>query len=358
MIRGEDFPMKLMKVRDKLHTLGLDALLVASPYNRRYLSDFTGTAGVLLVSSTGAHVIVDGRYTDQARSQAKDFTVLEHNKNLLEVLSHLLKELNVKKLGYEADHTSVTQLNTYQKTLQTDLISTSNIVESLRIIKTEEELVLMREAGRIAERAFEYVLGIIKPGITERDISAELIYQMQKLGASGSSNDPIVASGIRSALPHGRATDKVIEHGDIITMDFGAIYNGYLSDMTRTVAVGEPPEKLKQIYQIVLETLEYTKEHARPGLSIKEFDQLARDHIEKYGYGKYFIHGIGHGLGMELHEAPTVAANELLAENMVFTVEPGIYLTNQGGVRIEDDIVIKKDGYENLTPSRKDLIIL
>ncbi|RXI96166.1 aminopeptidase P family protein [Anaerobacillus alkaliphilus] len=350
--------MKLTKVREKLTNLGLEALLITSPYNRRYLSEFTGTAGVLLVSMSDAYVIVDGRYTDQARTQAKEFAVVEHNKNLLEVLASLLETLNIRKLGYEADHTSVTQLNTYQKTLHTELVGTSNIVESLRIIKSEEELVLMRKAAGIAEEAFEYVLGMIKPGITERDISAELIYQMQKLGASGSSNDPIVASGVRSALPHGRATDKVIEHGDIITMDYGAVYNGYLSDMTRTIAVGEPSAELKKIYKIVLETLEYTKEQARPGLSVKDYDQLARDYIEKYGYGKYFIHGIGHGLGLELHEAPTVAGNECFEENMVFTVEPGIYISGLGGVRIEDDIIIKKDGIENLTPSSKQLMIL
>lgn len=350
--------MKLTKLREKLKSIGLDGILITNPYNRRYMSEFTGTAGVLLISLTDAKLIVDGRYIEQAHNQAKQFDSVLHNKNLLEVINQQIQTLNIKKLGIEADHTTVTQLNHYHEKLTVELINTSNLVESLRMIKTEEELVQMREAARIAEKAFEHILGVIKPGITERDICAELIFQMQMHGASGSSNDPIVASGVRSALPHGRATDKVIEKGDMLTLDYGAVYNGYMSDMTRTVAVGEPPSELKKIYEIVLNTLEYTKEKARPGLSVKDFDKLARDYIEKHGYGQYFVHGIGHGLGLELHEAPTVAANELLEENMVFTVEPGIYIAGLGGVRLEDDIVIKKDGIENLTPSSKKLIIL
>lgn len=350
--------MKLVKLREKLKTLGLEGILLTNPYNRRYISDFTGTAGVLLISLSEAKLIVDGRYTEQAHSQATQFAIVEHQKNLLEVISQQVEKMKIGKLGFEADHTTVSQFQHYQEKLNVDLVTTSNVVEGLRIIKTEDELVQMREAANIAEKAFQHLLTFIKPGITERDISAELIYQLQKLGASGCANDPIVASGWRSALPHGRATNKVIENGDMLTLDFGAIYNGYLSDMTRTIAIGDPPAEMKKIYNIVLETLELTKANARPGLSIKEFDKIARDNIEKHGYGKYFLHGIGHGLGLELHEAPTVAANELLEENMVFTVEPGIYISGLGGVRIEDDIVIKKDGIENLTPSNKKLLVL
>ncbi len=350
--------MKLTKLREKLKAENLDGILITNPYNRRYMSDFTGTAGVLLISLSEAKLIVDGRYIEQAHAQAQPFEIVEHHKNLLEVIAQQVKNMSITTLGYEADHTSVTQFNRYRDKLDVKLQNTANLVEALRIIKTEEELVQMREAAKIAEKAFQHILGVIKPGVTEREISAELIFKLQKLGASGSSNDPIVASGWRSALPHGRATDKVIENGDMLTLDYGAVYNGYLSDMTRTVAIGEPPSELKKIYEVVFETLEYSKEKARPGLSVKEFDQLARDYIEKHGYGKYFIHGIGHGLGLELHEAPTVAANERLEENMVFTVEPGIYISGLGGVRLEDDVVIKKDGVEILTPSSKELIIL
>ncbi|UCZ52678.1 Xaa-Pro peptidase family protein [Bacillus shivajii] len=350
--------MKLTKIREKLQELDLDAILITNASNRRYISDFTGTAGVILISLTEAKVIVDGRYTEQAKAQAKQFEIVEHNKNLLEVSANEVGKMNVKQLSYEADHVSVSQFKNYQKQIDAEMVETSNIVESLRMVKTEEELGLMREAARIAEKALEHVLTMIKPGITEKDLSAELIYKMQKLGASGPANDPIVASGVRSALPHGRASEKVIEKGDIITFDFGAIYNGYRSDMTRTVSVGEPPAELKKIYHIVRETLEYAKEKIKPGLTVKEYDQLAREYIEEKGYGKYFIHGIGHGLGLDLHEGPTVAANEVFEENMVFTVEPGIYIPDLGGVRLEDDVVIKKDGIENLTPSSKELIIL
>ncbi|MDQ0253072.1 Xaa-Pro aminopeptidase [Evansella vedderi] len=350
--------MKLRKLREKLSQLGLDGMLVTNQYNRRYISDFTGSAGVLLISPSEAKLLVDGRYTDQAMDQAKEFEIVQSPRNLLQAITDQVEQMGIKRLGYEADHLSVTQFNQYKDNINAELAATSKIIETLRIVKTEDELVQMRGAAQIAEKAFQHILTVIKPGITERDISAELIFQMQKLGASGPANDPIVASGWRSALPHGRATDKVIENGDILTMDFGAIYNGYLSDMTRTLAIGEPPAELKKIYNIVLDTLEHSKEKAMPGVTPRELDKFARDYLDAQGYGKYFIHSIGHGLGLDLHEDPFSSSEEVFEENMVFTIEPGVYISGLGGVRIEDDVVIKKDGVEVLTPSNKKLIIL
>lgn len=350
--------MKLSKLREKLAYYGLDGILITNTYNRRYLSNFTGTAGVLLISHNEAKLIVDGRYTEQAEAQAKEFQVVEHPKKLFETVNAEAAKMQIHKLGYEADHVTVTDYHHWDDAINAELVGTTKLVESLRLIKTEEELSELRVAANIAEKAFAHILTVMKPGITERDISAELIFQMQKLGASGPANDPIVASGWRSVLPHGRATDKVIELGDMVTMDFGAVYNGYLSDMTRTVAVGEPPEELKKVYTAVLDTLEYTKERALPGLPVKQLDQLARDYLHNKGYGQYFVHSIGHGLGLELHEAPFSNFDDVLEKNMVFTVEPGVYISGLGGVRIEDDVVIKNGGVEVLTPSSKELIIL
>ena len=350
--------MKLRKIRKKLAEQGLDGILITNPYNRRYASDFTGTAGVLVISSSEAKFIVDGRYTDQAKEQAKEFEVVRHTKDIIGEVSSQVDLMNIKNLGYEADHMTVSQFNQYKEKINAEMTATSKMIESLRLIKSEAEIDEMRIAAEIAEKAFQHILTVIKPGITEKDISAELIYKMQKLGASGPANDPIVASGWRSSLPHGRATDKQIEIGDILTLDYGAVYNGYLSDMTRTVAIGEPPAKLKEIYQVVLETLEYTKEQVKPGLLANEYDKIARDFIEEKGYGDYFIHGIGHGLGLEIHEGPSYKTSDALKENMVITIEPGIYISGLGGVRIEDDIVVRKDGVETLTPSSKELIIL
>ncbi|MUK87156.1 M24 family metallopeptidase [Ornithinibacillus sp. L9] len=351
---------KLTKLRTALQENDLDALLIASPINRRYVTGFTGTAGVAIVSKDDARFITDFRYTGQATEQAKDFTVIEH-KQLIELeIADQLKQLNVKRLGFEKSHMTYATYENYKKVIDAELVPTSEIVENIRLIKTEDELSIMKKAAQIADQAFEHIQGFIKPGVKEIDVSNELEFFMRKQGATSSSFDIIVASGFRSAMPHGVASTKEIQSGELVTLDYGALYQGYCSDITRTFAVGEISDELRNIYNTVLEAQLRGVDGIKPGMSGKEADALTRDYITEKGYGEYFGHSTGHGLGMEVHEGPGLSyRNEgKLEQGMVVTVEPGIYVPNVGGCRIEDDIVITENGNERLTTSPKELIQL
>lgn len=234
------------------------------------------------------------------------------------------------------------------------------MIEKLRMKKSPEELEVLKAAAKIADDAFEHICSYIKAGMTELEVSNELEFFMRSQGATSSSFDIIVASGLRSALPHGVASDKKIESGDLITLDFGALYNGYVSDITRTVAVGEPSDKLKEIYHVVLESQVLALEKIKPGMTGIEADAIARDYIKSKGYGEAFGHSTGHGIGLEVHEGPGLSfrSETILEPGMAVTVEPGIYLPGIGGVRIEDDILITETGNERLTHSSKELRIL
>ncbi|MFD2045978.1 M24 family metallopeptidase [Ornithinibacillus salinisoli] len=351
---------KLKKLRNALEKKELDALLIASPINRRYLTGFTGTAGVAIVTKNDARFITDFRYTGQATEQAKEFTVIEH-KQLIELeIADQIKQLNVKRLGFEKNHMTYATYEHYNKVIDAELVPTSDTVENIRLVKTADELSIMKKAAEIADQAFEHIQGFIKPGVKEIDVSNELEFFMRKQGATSSSFDIIVASGFRSAMPHGVASTKEIQTGELVTLDYGALYQGYCSDITRTFAVGDISDELKKIYNTVLEAQLLGVDGIKPGMSGKEADALTRDYITENGYGEYFGHSTGHGLGMEVHEGPGLSyRNEgKLETGMVVTVEPGIYVPNVGGCRIEDDIVITENGNERLTTSPKDLIQL
>ena len=248
----------------------------------------------------------------------------------------------------------------YDEAIAARLIPTAQIVEKIRMIKTEDELQIMYKAAEIADLAYDYVLKTVEPGMTEIEVSNMLEFEMRKHGATESSFDTIVASGYRSALPHGVASNKKIQTGELVTLDFGALYNGYCSDITRTFAVGEISDQLQEIYETVLQAHLNGLAGIKAGMTGKEADALARDHIKAKGYGEYFGHGTGHGLGLEVHEEPRLSptGHIVLQENMVVTVEPGIYLPNVGGCRIEDDIVITTDSNKSLNKAPKELIIL
>jgi len=339
---------------------GIDGLLVTSEINRRYITDFTGTAGVALITDSQALFITDFRYTEQAKEQAKSFTVIEHKIPIAEEIAKQIQQLHIKKLGFEQTNVTYEAYKRYEEVFQTELVPVSNLIESLRLIKTEEELSIIKEADKIADQAFEHILTFIKPGIKEIDVANELEFTMRQAGATSSSFDIIVASGYRSALPHGVASNKKIAPGELITMDFGALYKGYCSDITRTVAVGEISEELNNIYHIVLEAEKRGVEGIKAGMTGKEADQLTRDYITEKGYGPNFGHSTGHGVGLEVHENPRLAktSDDVLEKNMVVTVEPGIYVPNVGGCRIEDDIIITESGNEVITHSPKELITL
>ncbi len=351
---------KLEKLRKLLLEKELDGLLIDSSKNRRYMSDFTGSSGVLLITADEALIITDFRYTEQAAEQAVQFTMVEHKVPMTEEIANQVKKLGINKLGFEKNHVTYSVYEQYQSKIETELVPVSGLVEKLRLIKTDEELTILKDAAKIADDAFQHILGFIKPGVKEIDVSNELEFFMRKQGATSSSFDIIVASGYRSALPHGVASEKEIQSGELVTLDFGALYKGYCSDITRTVAVGEISDELHKIYHTVLEAQLKGMEGLKAGITGVEADALTRDYIEEQGYGQYFGHSTGHGVGLDVHEGPGLSfrSNEVLEPGMVVTVEPGIYVPNVGGCRIEDDAVITDDGNERLSFSKKELITL
>ncbi|MDR7314616.1 M24 family metallopeptidase [Brevibacillus nitrificans] len=353
---------KLKKLRQQFEAAGIDGMLVTNGQNRRYLTNFTGTYGVVLISQGQAKLLTDFRYTAQAQAQATDFEIvfLAAKESVYSEVARIAKEMGITKLGFEEENLTYSLHRKYEEAVKGELVATSGVIEGLRMIKTAEELGKIRTAAQIADAAFAHITSFLRPGITELDVSNELEMFMRKQGASGSAFDMIIASGHRSALPHGVASEKVIQSGDMVTMDFGALYQGYRSDITRTVAVGNPSDQLKEIYQIVLEARNRAVAGIRPGISGKEADAFARDFITEQGYGERFGHGMGHGVGLDIHEEPFMSTRctAILQPGMVLTVEPGIYLPEIGGVRIEDDLVVTEVGNEVLTHSPRDLIVL
>jgi Xaa-Pro aminopeptidase len=351
---------RVKNVQNKLVEKDLDALLVTNMYNVRYLANFTGTTGLVVITQEKAYFVTDFRYTEQAAEQAQGFEILKNTGSIYKEVAKIVEEDNIETLGFEEENITFATYKTINEMIQCELIPVAGIVEKLRQVKSEDEIATIQKAVDIAEKAYDYILGFVKPGVTEIEVANEVDFYMRKLGAVGVSFDTIVASGVRSAMPHGVATDKVIEEGDMVTIDFGCYYEGYASDMTRTFAVGDPGEKLKEIYAIVQEANRRVTEAATAGMTGAELDAVARDYISENGYGEEFGHTTGHGLGLEVHEGPSVSyrnENELV-ENNVITNEPGIYIAGLGGVRIEDDLVIKKDGNVNLNSSSKELIII
>lgn len=351
---------KLMKLRSAFEEVGIDGMLVTNPYSRRYMTEFTGTAGVVLVSKERALFITDFRYVEQAQNQAAGYEIVQHSGPIIKEVAKRVAELGIQKLGFEQDTLTYSSYTAYKKQVEAEFVPTSGLVEKLRLIKTDSEIKILKEAAQIADAAFEHILSFIRPGVSEIEVSNELEFFMRKQGATSSSFDIIVASGLRSALPHGVASEKVIEKGDFVTLDFGAYYKGYCSDITRTIAVGEPSDQLKEIYNIVLEAQLRGVNGIKAGLTGREADALTRDYITEKGYGEYFGHSTGHGVGLEIHEAPSLAVQSemVLEPGMVVTVEPGIYIPGVGGVRIEDDIIVTSEDNEVITKSPKELIIL
>ncbi|MGG1660156.1 M24 family metallopeptidase [Brevibacillus sp. NRS-1366] len=351
---------RLTKVREALANAGADALITEKTENRFYLSGFTGSTGWVIVTATEAFLVTDFRYVEQAQEQAPDFTVVDNERKAVEAIAKLLSEKGVKRLAFESSLSFATYQEWNRAFDLVELVPTSGLLEKIRMYKDESEMVIIREAVRIAEAAFEHIQGYIKPGVRETDVALELEYFMRKQGATGSAFDMIVASGVRGALPHGRASEKVIEAGEMVTLDFGAAYKGYHSDITRTLSVGEPNPKMKEIYDIVLRAQIAGVQALKPGVTAKAADAATRDIITAAGYGDAYGHSAGHGLGLEVHELPglSTVSTFVLAPGMLVTMEPGIYVSGLGGVRIEDDVLITADGHEILNKSTKELLIL
>ena len=310
-----------------------------------------------MITEDALYFFADFRYTKQVSQQCVGYTIKEVSakKNTMDYL----KELVVGTLAYEDQYMSVSEYNALKSAISEErLVPLKNTITVLRAIKDEEEIVNLRQAAAIADKGFLHVLDIVKPGMTEKELALELEFFMRKQGASGLSFTTIVASGIRSSMPHGVASDKVIEKNDMLTLDFGCMYNGYCSDMTRTFVVGTADDRQKELYNIVLETQLKVLDAIKPGARCKEIDALSREIIGGYGYGEFYGHGLGHGVGLEIHELPVLNGTSefVLEENMVVTDEPGIYLPDFGGVRIEDTVLVTKDGYDLISRSTKEFI--
>lgn len=352
--------LRVEKLRKKMQEENLDSFLITSPYNLRYLTNFTGTTGLAVITLEKAFFITDFRYTEQAAAQAQGFEIIKNVGPIFEEVADLVQKEGLRELGFEETTVSFLEYSVLEEIIDAQLIPISGMIEEFREIKDEEEIAIIEKACSIADLAYDHILKMIQPGMTEIEVANQLDFYMRSLGASGVSFETIVASGLRSAMPHGVASKKIIEQGDLITIDFGCYYEGYVSDMTRTFAIGDPGEQLKEIYQIVLEAQLAVLEVAKPGVTGKQLDAVARDYITKHGYGEAFGHSTGHGIGLEIHEGPNVSvrAEKQFVPGNIITDEPGIYLPGIGGVRIEDDLLITSDGNRVLTHSPKELIIL
>lgn len=350
---------RLENLRQHMQEQGLAAFLVTNLKNIYYLTGFWGTAGTVLVTEERQVLITDDRYITYAQSVVKGFEVVS-NRDALSVVAQVLKDSSLREVAFE-DEVSVAYYHAMQTVFESiDLIPTTDVVMGLRMVKDAGELATIQRACQISDQAFLDALDFIKPGKTELEVANFLDFRMREMGAEGVSFDTIAASGFRSAMPHGRASNKVIEVGDALTLDFGCLYNHYVSDMTRTVYIGSVSDEEAEIYQTVLAANQALIATAKAGMEYREFDGVPRRVIERAGYGAYFTHGIGHGMGLDVHEPPYFrqTATDTIQAGMVLTDEPGIYLEGRYGVRIEDDLLITETGCEVLTSAPKELIVL
>lgn len=341
-----------------------DCGIITSDVNRRYFTGMKSSAGTLVVFAEKIYFIIDFRYIEKAEKLLKNTEVqVIMQGRLYEQINDLLKKHGAETVAVEADRCTLAQFEEYKSNLNAEIIADgklSEIINGLRIVKTNEQIEKIIQAQRIAEKGFEHMLDFIKAGRTEREIQLELDCFMLKNGAEALSFDTIALSGKNTSLPHGVPSDKTVEQGEFVLLDYGAVVDGYHSDMTRTVCVGEPDDEMRKVYQTVLEAQLKGLGAVRSGITGRELDKAARDVIENAGYGQQFGHSLGHGVGMEIHESPTASprSDEVLLENSIVTVEPGIYLPDKFGVRIEDFVVVKQDGCFNMTNAPKELIVL
>lgn len=351
----------LGRLQDFLNTQELDGIIIISPTNLHYFTGFTGTTAVAFITPKAGLIVTDSRYTEQAKEQCEGYHVVEYTTSVWDTIKDLLKEskYTLKSCGFEGNQVPYDTFDTFSTALEnTDFFSVS--LEDLRAVKRDDELELMRQAAKIADDAFAAMLPQLKVGITENEARIILEMEMLKRGSTEPSFATIVASGKRSSMPHGVATDKIIEAGDFVTFDFGAVYKGYHSDMTRTIVMGKASEEQKKLYDIVLQAQLNGVAMVKAGISGKAVDAACRDYITDAGYGSNFQHGTGHGVGLDIHEQPVASprSESILEENMIVTVEPGIYISGKIGLRIEDSVIVTTDGCEIITNTSKKLIEL
>lgn len=350
------------KVKQILQEKQLDAVILSNVDNIRYLSGYCGDTGLLFLSENRSVIMTDFRYIYQVKAEAPACEAIDiGNEGYSASIAKLVTEGNCRRIGYEAEHLLCASMEAWkEKAAEVEFVNVEDELGDIRIIKTAYEIDQLRQAEHIGDLAFEEILEYLKPGVTELEIAARLEFSMKMHGASGNSFDPIVASGLNSSMPHAVPSNKKLEKGDFVTLDFGCKYNGYCSDMTRTVVIGKASEKQKHVYDTVLQAQEAVLRKVKPGMTGMEIDAIARDIINAAGYEGCFGHGLGHGTGLNIHESPRASMkyDKPVTAGMTLTVEPGIYIKDFGGVRIEDMIVFNENGYENLTFSPKHLIEL
>lgn len=339
----------------------LDAVLFTDLKNIRYLSGFTGSEAALLLSKNHAWFLCDSRYTAQAHKEVCNAEVKECGAVRIDTIVELASQNELKRIGFEASHTTVTAFRLMSEKLTgVELVEIGSTLDEIRICKDADEIQLLSEVAELSAQSLIAIIPQIKSGVREIDIAFQLELEMRKRGAEGKAFDFIVASGVRGSMPHGVATEKIIQSGEFVTIDFGAVKNGYHSDETVTFACGVPEAHAMEIYSIVKTAHDLAIDALKPGMSCKNLDEIARAYITDKGYGDYFGHGLGHGVGLEIHELPTLSprSSAILEEGMVITVEPGIYIPDFGGVRIEDTLVVTSGGCRSLTIMDKELRIL
>lgn len=355
-----NFRKRIEEVRTLITTKGIDCVLISSPQNKFYLGEFFSSSGYVLITKKKQYIMVDFRYFEEIKSKNKLFeVVLLSSENTIEkLLNWIIAVEGLEQIGFEGKEISYDFYRHLKASLASNLCSLD--LSKIRSIKEDKEIENIEKACNIADATFQHIIGYIEAGMSEKKIENELVRFIKEQGGQKESFDSIVASGLRGALPHGKASDKIIKSGEFITLDFGVIYNNYCSDITRTISVGKCSRELSQVYEVVKAAGEEAIGRVRPNLTLGELDYYARDFITQSGYGGYFGHNLGHGLGIEVHEYPAVASNngEILREGMVITIEPGIYIPDVGGVRIEEDILITREGCKFLTHSPRELIVI
>lgn len=350
------------QVRALLATHKLDALLLTNLVNIRYVSGFTGSTASVVITHSRSIILVDSRYVLQAGQECVGYEVVQFSGDILTAATEMLNEMSPARLGFEADFVTYSSHRKLRRLIKKSirLVGTKGLVESLRLVKDAEEVEKIRLAAKLVDDCFDYIVGFVKPGMTEREVALEIDVYLRRHGAEKQGFDTIAAAGPNAAFPHHQPTYAVLELGQMVKLDYGALLNGYNSDITRTIFLGPPDAKQREVYATVLAAQQSAIEAIRPGKIGKEIDAVARDYIKDHGYGDYFGHGLGHSLGIDVHDGGglTTTSEIVLAPGMVMTVEPGIYIEGWGGVRIEDDIVVTETGVEVLTHATKDVIVI
>lgn len=352
--------MKNLEKYRSVLTDEVQGLFLTSRYSRMYAAEFDIAEGYAIVSKNGARYFTDSRYIESAQKNIKDFEVIDFGRGLYDCLNAAIKDFGITTLGFEEAYLTVAEFNSFRERLKAEFVPYQSEINAFRASKEPWELDRMVKAQEITDRAFTEVCTRIREGMTEKELAAELIYCLYKNGGEGLSFDPIVVSGPNTSMPHGVPGDRKLQKGDFITMDFGVLYQGYCSDMTRTVALGYATDEMKKVYDTVLKAQLAGIAVSKAGVSGKAIDEAARNVIREAGYGEYFGHGYGHSLGLEIHENPNcnLRNEDPMPLHAVASAEPGIYLPDKFGVRIEDVVVFEADGCRDITKSPKELLIL